>query len=708
MRWGVFLCSCNETLRIDPKRIGAYLGLATPPTLFARLPRDEIHSLIDLVNRERFDRVVIGCCGPADLFREAIVAAGGESGQVLVVNLKEQCFWSHPPGEAAEAKAARLLRVTLRLAESAHSAPEVPVKVGGTVLIATDSPAGLHLARRLGEVGRPVLVLDERSAAFDPEFIYPLPWKANWGRVTKVEGNLGDFRVTIERAQPLNLETCVYCRRCVPICHTSAISEGLRLRLELCDQCGDCLKACEHVGAIKIPRQEKETIRADQVVVITGNGAPEVSPRTGYHLLRSPSQGDMDGVAWKIFSLLGEFRKPEYVAYSTETCAGGAANHESCGICIQVCPYHAISRNPKNRLRVLVDAQACEGCGACVSACPTSSLTFTDPPPSDLYARMAALLAPLPGHPQVEPPVLAFHCPEKGQMALAGAGRLRLSYPATVLPLPMACLRHVSEANILAAFHLGAGGVALVGCESCPHGERELLSQKLALARSILDAFGVGGDRVNLITGEAGESRSMLEALDRFATSLGRAPIRWDGRSALPLDNREVVAEAIRALIDGTGREPGRVRVPEAQPFASPDVRVADCTMSRACVNVCPTHAFKFEEEGQTLELKQIACVNCGLCVTACPEHAIVLKAELSLDRRALDWQVVVRDETVGCLKCGKPFINRKALEAVEAKVFGMETLLDTFAGSRRNLLRMCPNCRAVAAVLEMEKGWEP
>jgi ferredoxin len=272
----------------------------------------------------------------------------------------------------------------------------------------------------------------------------------------------------------------------------------------------------------------------------------------------------------------------------------------------------------------------------------------------------------------------------------------------------MACLRHVSEANILAAFRMGAGGVALVGCESCPHGERELFLQKFEFARSVLDAFGVGGDRIRLIAGETGESRSMLEALDRFASSVGPAPIRWDGRSTLPLENREVIAEAIRALIDATGREPGRLRVTEAQPFAFPDVRVADCTLSRACVNVCPTHAWKFEEGKQSLELRQIACVSCGLCVAACPERAIALKPELSLTRTALEWQVVVRDEMVGCLKCGKPFINRKALEAVEAKVLGIETLLDTFAGSRRNLLRMCPNCRAVASVLEMQQGWEP
>jgi ferredoxin len=125
-------------------------------------------------------------------------------------------------------------------------------------------------------------------------------------------------------------------------------------------------------------------------------------------------------------------------------------------------------------------------------------------------------------------------------------------------------------------------------------------------------------------------------------------------------------------------------------------------------VNVCPTHAFRFDEGRLTLELKQVACVNCGLCVAACPETAITLKPELYLERNALEWQVVLRDEMVGCVRCGKPFGNRKALEAIEAKIFGEAHLLDTFAGTRRNLLRMCPNCRAVAAVLEMQQGWEP
>ena len=704
MRWGVVLCSCNETLRFDPKRIGRYLGLEAAPTLFARLPRDEMRSLVDLLKRERFDRVAIGCCGPAELFREAIGAAGATPVQSLVVNLKEQCFWPHPPGEEAEAKAARLLRASMRCAEAAPPVPELPVKVGGTVLIATDSAMGLHLARRLADVARPVLVLDERAAAFDGEFAHPLPWKANWGRVAAVEGSVGDFRVTIERTQPLSLEACIYCRRCIPVCHTSAISDGLRLRQELCDQCGDCLKACEHVGAIRIPRRETETIGADQVVLITQNGSLDIQPRTGCHVLRSPGQGDVDGVAWKVLSLLGEFRKPQYVIYDAGTCAGGSADRQSCGLCIEVCPYRAISRNPKNPLRVLVDAQACEGCGACVSTCPTSSLAFTDPPPRQLALRLRALLAPLEGR-AAERPVIAFHCPEKGAAALADAGRLRWPYPASVLPVPMACLRHVAEADVLAAFGLGAAGVVLLGCDSCPHGAREHLFDRLGLVRTILEAFGLGGDRIHLITGEP---REMVEAVERFASALPPSPVAWDGRDGGAGGKREVIAEAIRAFIAATGREPGRTPVPSAASFAHPDVRVGGCTVCRSCVNVCPTHAFRYRDATQTFELRQIACVNCGLCATACPESVITLKPEMFLDRGALEYQVLVQDETLRCSKCGTPFGSRRAIEVIEARVLGMAELLDTFAGARRDLLRMCPNCRAVAAVLEMQKGWEP
>jgi ferredoxin len=269
----------------------------------------------------------------------------------------------------------------------------------------------------------------------------------------------------------------------------------------------------------------------------------------------------------------------------------------------------------------------------------------------------------------------------------------------------MACLRHVSEANMLTAFGLGAAGVALLGCEACPHGERELLVGRLQLARAILDAFGLGAERLHLITGEPGET---VEALDHFARALGPAPIAAEGADGAAVPSRAAVAEAIRTFIRATGRQPGRIPLPGTAPYAFPDVRVEGCTVCRTCVNVCPTHAFRFDEDRQALELKAIDCVNCGLCATTCPEAVITLRPELFLDATALDHQVVVQDEVLRCAKCDVAFGNKRAVEVIEAKVFGMANLLDTFTAARRNLLRMCPNCRAAAAMLEVERGWEP
>jgi ferredoxin len=689
------------------------LALPDAPMVFDRLPRDEIHRFMDAVGAGRFERLLVACCGPRALVEAAAGAAGVDPARVVVESCRESCFWPHPEPAEANAKAARLLRAAARLAEPVAPTPELPMTVGRRVLVATDCAAGIDLARRLERLAQPALLLDERSTAFDATRLHPLPWPASWGTVTRIDGRLGQFRVSVGRTQPIDLQTCIHCQRCVPVCHTSAITAGLRLRTELCDRCGDCLEACRDVGAIRIPRSETETIETDQVVVVTaaGAGGGDGGPRrTGHHVLPAPGPGDVEALAATVLAQLGEFRKPDSVSYAADACAGGAADRESCGLCIGACPYYAIARDPANRLRILVDAPACEGCGACVSACPTSALTFTDPPPDRLYARLAALLAPLGGRAPAgaAPPIVAFHCPEVGAAALADGARLGLGYPAGVLPVPMACLRHVSEANVLAAFRLGAAGVALLGCAECPHGSRAAWLDRVAVARSVLEAIGLGAGRLQLVTGAPGEPRATIDSLDAFAASVTPSPFRWDGRASLPAGNREVVADAVAALLDLASREPGLVAVPDGQPFAVPEVRAADCTLSRACVNVCPTHAFRFAEDRQALELKRLACVSCGLCVAACPERAIALRPGVPLERRALDWDVVARDEPVACLKCGKPFANRRALAAVEAKLAGIAAVADTFAGRRRDLLRMCPNCRAVAAVLEMQEGWEP
>lgn len=696
MRWGAVLCTCNETLPWDVRAVQRGLELPSPPVLCHRLPRDQIHRLIELLGRGDVDRVLVGCCGGDALFGQAARAAGAAPDAVTVVNPREGSFRVHGDRAAANAKAIRLLRAGMQ--RVAPTPAPLPVKVAPTVLIATDSPPGLALAGRLASVAEPIVVLDERSAGFDRVPARPLPWKANWGRVTGIAGTLGAFRVTVERTQPLDLGACILCRRCVPVCHTSAITDGLRLRTERCDRCGDCLTACGQINAIRIPRSEREVIEAGQVVII-GDPVPAGPTRTGLHRAGSEDAA-VEALAWRIAGLIGTFEKPSYVRYDPDTCAGGAAGRRGCDRCVPACPYGAIARAPGNALRIAVDVRACEGCGACVAVCPTSSLTFTEPSPAETHARLAALLRPIAGDPLR--PVVAFHCGEDGAAALAEAGRTGRRYPASVVPVPMACLRQVDEADILQALRMGAGAVALVGCSTCPHGERARLEDRVAFTRTVLQAFGVEAERVGVLTGDA--IFPGLEAL----SSLDGAPPASGASDGQARTGRERVAGALRALIASTGREPGAVPAPASMAYATPAVRASGCTLCRTCVNVCPTHAFRFREETAALELRAISCVDCGLCAAACPETVITLPHEISLTGAALEYRTVAQDEPLACTTCGTPFGNRRAVEAVESRIAGLAQLADAFAGARKQLLRMCPKCRAVAAVMEMQKGWEP
>lgn len=649
--WGLFLCNCRRTLPLEPERL--VLPIAPSVLSFASDPENDIREFAARAGREALDRVVISCCAEPSLFDEALRSSILKSPKVHFVNLKE-CFGVHPDPAEAHAKATRLLRAAMETAELQSTPACNPLTVLRDILIATDSTQGMRLAERLRDFGRISLIVTSSQPAVDET----PAWQVFTGRLVEVKGRLGDFRAIIEE--------------------------------------GDTAQ------------KTRRELKAGQVVVISQGDSLAIKRRTGCHLLVSPGDSELDHVAGRIRELTGEFLKPVHVAYNAEICAGGTANQEACGICITRCPYDAIGRDPENHLRIRVDHMACEGCGACVSACPTSALHFTEPSPHELYTTMAALLTPLQRQSDGETLTILFHCGEEGRRALEEAGRKPLSYPATVLPVEVPCLRYVSEANMLAAFRLGAAGVGLLGCEKCQHGERELLYQKLDFCRLTLDAFGLGSDRLRLITAEDGTEVEAVAALTGFAESLETTPIRWDGGPLRARDNREVIAEAIRTFIDQTGREPGRRALDPPHPFAFADVKASGCTMCRSCVNACPTHAFKLDEKSQSLQFKHIACVACGLCENVCPEKVITLRPELLFEREALEYRTVVQDDMASCANCGKPYINRKALEAVEARVLSLDSLLDTFAGNRRSLLRMCPDCRAVVAMMEVEKGWKP
>ena len=411
----------------------------------------------------------------------------------------------------------------------------------------------------------------------------------------------------------------------------------------------------------------------------------------------------------QVRELVGHFHKPVHLTYDQDICAGGDKGMETCGHCISYCPYDAISRQTEDRMRIQVDHLTCEGCGACVSACPTSALQFTEPSPQEIYARMAALLeSSKEKQGNVEPPVIVFHCEEMGRKVLETAGEIPLPYSPGVLPVEVPCLRYVSDSNMLAAFSLGAAGVGLLGCENCPNGERELLYQKYDFTKLVLHNFELGQERVRIVTVEEGMEADAIGSVNEFVSQLSDAPLVASWSTPRQTGNREIMAEVLESFLEQTGKEPGTIKLSPDLPFALAEVEESGCTLCRSCANVCPTNAFKFDEENNSLYFKHINCVGCGLCEQVCPENVVTLKRELFLEKPTLDYKMVVEDEMIACAKCGKPYINRRALEAVESKLFEIESLKHTFSGDRKNILKMCPDCRTVVAMMEVDKGWEP
>ncbi|MEM1585723.1 MAG: 4Fe-4S binding protein, partial [Candidatus Korarchaeota archaeon] len=79
-------------------------------------------------------------------------------------------------------------------------------------------------------------------------------------------------------------------------------------------------------------------------------------------------------------------REPLIARVNKEPCS-------RCGVCVQLCPYHAIEMTPEGAK--IIDA-ACEGCGTCAAACPSGAIILTNNEPKQIISMIDALLVQAP------------------------------------------------------------------------------------------------------------------------------------------------------------------------------------------------------------------------------------------------------------------------------------------------------------------------
>lgn len=381
----------------------------------------------------------------------------------------------------------------------------------------------------------------------------------------------------------------------------------------------------------------------------------------------------------EIPGLVGEFEKPKYFNYDPNICAHGASGLKGCTRCLDACPTNAISSLGDH---IAVDPYLCQGAGGCAAACPTGAITYAYPAPSDLTARLRALL-----HAYREAggkaPRLLLHDVEKGGEWVR---HLATSLPASMIPVAVEEVGSVGMETWLAALAYGATEVVLLCPPTVPHTVGRELADQLRYADTLQRGLGYPGGNVRLAELRTPEELDNL--LDRDPDFPEFEPATFKAFN----EKRVTIRMALDHLLTHAPSPREVVELPQGAPFGEIRVNVDTCTLCMACVSVCPAGALVAGGETPKLSFIEWNCVQCGLCETACPEDAISRRPRMVFDQHGRGRsRTLNEDQPFLCVSCGKPFATQSVLRRMQEKLKS-HWMFQKPEAMRR--LQMCDACR--------------
>jgi len=210
-------------------------------------------------------------------------------------------------------------------------------------------------------------------------------------------------------------------------------------------------------------------------------------------------------VALKIISQLSnDFLKSEFTGIEiTEDRCG------LCGLCIQSCPFSAISIESE---KISIDKFKCKGCGTCVSVCPTSAIEMNIDTSQKIF-KTIEILAKY----DRKPKIIAFCCQSCGYAAADDAGLKKILYSPNMFIIRVPCTGRVDTDFILKSLEVGFDGVMIIGCnkDSCRYIDGiQKVQRKVRLLKKLLGPKL--GNRIILKNLNAVEGHKFAKITNKF------------------------------------------------------------------------------------------------------------------------------------------------------------------------------------------------
>jgi heterodisulfide reductase subunit A len=252
LRIGFYVCHCGSNIAatIDVVSVAKYIG--TLPNVvvskdYKYMCSDPGQEMIQAdIKQHRLNRIVVASCSPLlheHTFRTAIEKAGLNPFYFQMVNIREHDSWVHTDRFLATEKAKALAQAAVYRVAHHKSLETKKVPIKPAVLIVGGGIAGIHAALTLAESGKKVYLVEREPsigghmAKFDKTFptldcaaciltpkmsavgSHPNITLWSYSEVTKVDGYVGNYKVTVKRKPRYVVEDlCVGCMECIKAC----------------------------------------------------------------------------------------------------------------------------------------------------------------------------------------------------------------------------------------------------------------------------------------------------------------------------------------------------------------------------------------------------------------------------------------------------------------------------------------------------------